>query len=113
MHFLFPLSLQTFVIHDMKSLMEGEQFLNCRQIPIQEHQQQPSVLTAGHGGSSTKVLCEILLFCQDVENQITMSPFFLHHFLFCQFINQYNLIIKQNICSTTVRCSFFLAYKMI
>uniref|UniRef100_A0A8D3E1H2 Peroxisome proliferator-activated receptor gamma n=1 Tax=Scophthalmus maximus TaxID=52904 RepID=A0A8D3E1H2_SCOMX len=27
----------TFVIHDMKSLMEGEQFLNCRQIPIQEH----------------------------------------------------------------------------
>uniref|UniRef100_A0A7N6FDT8 Peroxisome proliferator-activated receptor gamma n=1 Tax=Anabas testudineus TaxID=64144 RepID=A0A7N6FDT8_ANATE len=28
-----------FVIHDMKSLMEGEQFINCRQIPIQEHQQ--------------------------------------------------------------------------
>ncbi|XP_071349821.1 peroxisome proliferator-activated receptor gamma isoform X3 [Trachinotus anak] len=39
-----------FVIHDMKSLMEGEQFINCRQIPIQEHQQQTSALTAGHGG---------------------------------------------------------------
>ncbi|XP_070758809.1 peroxisome proliferator-activated receptor gamma isoform X2 [Enoplosus armatus] len=42
-----------FVIHDMKSLMEGEQFINCRQIPIQEHQQhqqQMSALTAGHGG---------------------------------------------------------------
>ncbi|KAK2861930.1 hypothetical protein Q5P01_001463 [Channa striata] len=37
-----------FVIHDMKSLMEGEQFINCRQIPIQEHQQQ--TLSAGHGG---------------------------------------------------------------
>ncbi|KAA8593290.1 hypothetical protein FQN60_009406 [Etheostoma spectabile] len=39
-----------FVIHDMKSLMEGEQFINCRQIPIQEHQQQTSLLTAGLGG---------------------------------------------------------------
>nr|CAB51396.1 peroxisome proliferator-activated receptor gamma [Platichthys flesus] len=38
-----------FVIHDMKSLMEGEQFINCRQMPIQE-QQQASVLTAAHGG---------------------------------------------------------------
>ncbi|XP_059183388.1 peroxisome proliferator-activated receptor gamma isoform X2 [Centropristis striata] len=38
-----------FVIHDLKSLMEGEQFINCRQMPIQEHQQQTSVLTAGHG----------------------------------------------------------------
>uniref|UniRef100_A0A3Q3M4U4 Peroxisome proliferator-activated receptor gamma n=1 Tax=Mastacembelus armatus TaxID=205130 RepID=A0A3Q3M4U4_9TELE len=27
-----------FVIHDMKSLVEGEQFINCRQLPIQEHQ---------------------------------------------------------------------------
>ncbi|KAI7795355.1 peroxisome proliferator-activated receptor gamma isoform X2 [Triplophysa rosa] len=26
-----------FVIHDMKSLMEGEQIINCRQMPIQEH----------------------------------------------------------------------------
>ncbi|XP_042362361.1 peroxisome proliferator-activated receptor gamma [Plectropomus leopardus] len=41
-----------FVIHDMKSLMEGEQFINCRQIPNQEpHQQQESALTAGHGGN--------------------------------------------------------------
>ncbi|XP_044204112.1 peroxisome proliferator-activated receptor gamma isoform X1 [Thunnus albacares] len=39
-----------FVIHDMKSLMEGEQFINCRQIPILEHQQQTSALTLGHGG---------------------------------------------------------------
>lgn len=39
-----------FVIHDMKSLMEGEQFINCRQIPIQEQQQQTATLTAGHGG---------------------------------------------------------------
>uniref|UniRef100_A0A7N8XYG0 Peroxisome proliferator-activated receptor gamma n=1 Tax=Mastacembelus armatus TaxID=205130 RepID=A0A7N8XYG0_9TELE len=39
-----------FVIHDMKSLVEGEQFINCRQLPIQEHQQQTSTLTAGHGG---------------------------------------------------------------
>ncbi|KAF7651304.1 hypothetical protein LDENG_00112580 [Lucifuga dentata] len=38
-----------FVIHDIKSLMEGEQFINCRQIPIQEYQ-QTSNLTAGHGG---------------------------------------------------------------
>ncbi|XP_067360074.1 peroxisome proliferator-activated receptor gamma isoform X2 [Channa argus] len=37
-----------FVIHDMKSLMEGEQFINCRQIPIQEH--QPQTLSAGLGG---------------------------------------------------------------
>nr|ACO55651.1 peroxisome proliferator-activated receptor gamma [Paralichthys olivaceus] len=37
------------VIHDMKSLMEGEQFINCRQMPFQE-QQQTSVLTAAHGG---------------------------------------------------------------
>ncbi|XP_069391391.1 peroxisome proliferator-activated receptor gamma isoform X1 [Paralichthys olivaceus] len=37
-----------FVIHDMKSLMEGEQFINCRQMPFQE-QQQTSVLTAAHG----------------------------------------------------------------
>uniref|UniRef100_A0A665UK48 Peroxisome proliferator-activated receptor gamma n=1 Tax=Echeneis naucrates TaxID=173247 RepID=A0A665UK48_ECHNA len=29
-----------FVIHDMKSLMEGEQFINCKQIPIQEHHEQ-------------------------------------------------------------------------
>uniref|UniRef100_G3NA33 Peroxisome proliferator-activated receptor gamma n=1 Tax=Gasterosteus aculeatus aculeatus TaxID=481459 RepID=G3NA33_GASAC len=34
-----------FVIHDMKSLMEGEQFINCKQIPIQE--QHSSALTAG------------------------------------------------------------------
>uniref|UniRef100_A0A3B5M9J2 Peroxisome proliferator-activated receptor gamma n=1 Tax=Xiphophorus couchianus TaxID=32473 RepID=A0A3B5M9J2_9TELE len=27
-----------FIIHDMKSLIEGEQFINCRQIPAQEHQ---------------------------------------------------------------------------
>ncbi|KAL6112177.1 pparg [Pungitius sinensis] len=41
-----------FVIHDMKSLMEGEQFINCKQIPIQEqHQQQhSSALTAGLEG---------------------------------------------------------------
>uniref|UniRef100_A0A8C4E3N6 Peroxisome proliferator-activated receptor gamma n=1 Tax=Dicentrarchus labrax TaxID=13489 RepID=A0A8C4E3N6_DICLA len=31
-----------FVIHDMKSLMEGEQFINCKQIPTQEHQPQTS-----------------------------------------------------------------------
>ncbi|KAM6948060.1 peroxisome proliferator-activated receptor gamma isoform 3-T5 [Lycodopsis pacificus] len=39
-----------FVIHDMKSLMEGEQFINCKQIPIQEQQQHSSALTAGFGG---------------------------------------------------------------
>nr|XP_057910657.1 peroxisome proliferator-activated receptor gamma isoform X1 [Doryrhamphus excisus] len=39
-----------FVIHDMKSLMEGEQFINCRQMPIQEHQQQTSFLSASNGG---------------------------------------------------------------
>uniref|UniRef100_A0A671VXY3 Peroxisome proliferator-activated receptor gamma n=1 Tax=Sparus aurata TaxID=8175 RepID=A0A671VXY3_SPAAU len=31
-----------FVIHDMKSLMEGEQFINCKQLPNQEHQPQTS-----------------------------------------------------------------------
>ncbi|XP_029132183.1 peroxisome proliferator-activated receptor gamma isoform X2 [Labrus bergylta] len=39
-----------FVIHDMKSLMEGEQFINCKQIPNQEQQQPTSALTIGHGG---------------------------------------------------------------
>lgn len=39
-----------FVIHDMKSLMEGEQFINCKQIPNQEQQHQSYALTAGHGG---------------------------------------------------------------
>ncbi|XP_029947636.1 peroxisome proliferator-activated receptor gamma isoform X2 [Salarias fasciatus] len=45
-----------FVIHDMKSLMEGEQFINCRQVPIpeqqqqqQQQQQQTSIPTGGHG----------------------------------------------------------------
>uniref|UniRef100_A0A672Q9N0 Peroxisome proliferator-activated receptor gamma n=1 Tax=Sinocyclocheilus grahami TaxID=75366 RepID=A0A672Q9N0_SINGR len=28
---------QPFVIHDMKSLLEGEQMINCRQMPMQEH----------------------------------------------------------------------------
>ncbi|XP_034531976.1 peroxisome proliferator-activated receptor gamma isoform X2 [Notolabrus celidotus] len=40
-----------FVIHDMKSLMEGEQFINCRQIPNQEQLQPMSPLTAGLGVS--------------------------------------------------------------
>lgn len=48
-HVLFSL-LQPFVIHDMKSLMEGEQFINCKQLPNQEHQPQTSALTFGHGG---------------------------------------------------------------
>nr|XP_015814554.2 peroxisome proliferator-activated receptor gamma isoform X2 [Nothobranchius furzeri] len=39
-----------FVIHDMKSLMEGEQFINCRQVPVPDHQQQISPVTAGLGG---------------------------------------------------------------
>ncbi|CAJ1050491.1 peroxisome proliferator-activated receptor gamma isoform X1 [Xyrichtys novacula] len=45
-----------FVIHDMKSLMEGEQFINCRQIPNQEQQQQQQqptfALTAAYGVSN-------------------------------------------------------------
>ncbi|XP_062843063.1 peroxisome proliferator-activated receptor gamma [Trichomycterus rosablanca] len=32
-----------FVIHDMKSLLEGEQFINCRQIPRQDHLGRPRV----------------------------------------------------------------------
>ncbi|XP_061744338.1 peroxisome proliferator-activated receptor gamma-like isoform X1 [Nerophis ophidion] len=40
-----------FVIHDMKSLMEGEQFINCKQMPIQEHQQHTSVFSASNGGA--------------------------------------------------------------
>ncbi|CAN9512090.1 unnamed protein product [Ophioblennius macclurei] len=50
-----------FVIHDMKSLMEGEQFINCRQLPIpeqqQQHQQQQhqtSIPTGGHGAYGIK-----------------------------------------------------------
>ncbi|CAI5687603.1 unnamed protein product [Oreochromis niloticus] len=43
-----------FVIHDMKSLMEGEQFINCKQIPVPEHHQQQqhqtSTLPPVHGG---------------------------------------------------------------
>ncbi|XP_041835396.1 peroxisome proliferator-activated receptor gamma isoform X2 [Melanotaenia boesemani] len=42
-----------FVIHDMKSLMEGEQFIHCKQIPVMEHQQQTSTHTAGYGVSGT------------------------------------------------------------
>ncbi|XP_008288128.1 peroxisome proliferator-activated receptor gamma isoform X2 [Stegastes partitus] len=37
-----------FVIHDMKSLVEGEQFINCRQIPLQEHQLQTSSIVDAH-----------------------------------------------------------------
>uniref|UniRef100_A0A3B3UI07 Peroxisome proliferator-activated receptor gamma n=1 Tax=Poecilia latipinna TaxID=48699 RepID=A0A3B3UI07_9TELE len=32
-----------FIIHDMKSLIEGEQFINCRQIPSREQQQMSTV----------------------------------------------------------------------
>ncbi|XP_077458624.1 peroxisome proliferator-activated receptor gamma isoform X2 [Stigmatopora argus] len=39
-----------FVIHDMKSLMEGEQFINCRQMPIREHHQQ-TAHSAANGGA--------------------------------------------------------------
>ncbi|XP_038551803.1 peroxisome proliferator-activated receptor gamma isoform X1 [Micropterus salmoides] len=49
-----------FVIHDMKSLMEGEQFINCRQMPIQEHQQQTSALTVEHGGAHPGSECGVL-----------------------------------------------------
>ncbi|XP_023119999.1 peroxisome proliferator-activated receptor gamma [Amphiprion ocellaris] len=38
-----------FVIHDMKSLVEGEQFINCRQLPIQEQQLQTPTIMDGHG----------------------------------------------------------------
>ncbi|XP_062315571.1 peroxisome proliferator-activated receptor gamma [Osmerus eperlanus] len=38
-----------FVIHDIKSLMEGEQFINCRQIPVPD-QQPPSSLGLGVRG---------------------------------------------------------------
>ncbi|KAI3369938.1 hypothetical protein L3Q82_024743 [Scortum barcoo] len=40
-----------FVIHDMKSLLEGEQFINCQQMPFREHQHQISAPTAVHGGA--------------------------------------------------------------
>ncbi|XP_047203624.1 peroxisome proliferator-activated receptor gamma isoform X2 [Girardinichthys multiradiatus] len=40
-----------FIIHDMKSLIEGEQFINCKQIPVQEHQQQMPTISVGHGVS--------------------------------------------------------------
>ncbi|XP_054882949.1 peroxisome proliferator-activated receptor gamma isoform X1 [Poeciliopsis prolifica] len=44
-----------FIIHDMKSLIEGEQFINCRQIPSQDHQQMSTVTVGGipgaHSGS--------------------------------------------------------------
>lgn len=35
----------------MKSLMEGEQFINCKQLPNQGNQPQMS-LTGGYGGQS-------------------------------------------------------------
>ncbi|TNM88719.1 hypothetical protein fugu_004973 [Takifugu bimaculatus] len=59
-----------FVIHDMKSLMEGEQFINCRQIPCQEHHQQqlaPALapgfagLTEAHCGSDGNISDELEL----------------------------------------------------
>ncbi|XP_015234662.1 PREDICTED: peroxisome proliferator-activated receptor gamma isoform X1 [Cyprinodon variegatus] len=40
-----------FIIHDMKSLIEGEQFINCKQIPVLEHQKQMSAVAVGHGVS--------------------------------------------------------------
>lgn len=46
---------QPFVIHDMKSLMEGEQFINCKQLPNQGNQPQTS-LTVGYGGQKYKML---------------------------------------------------------
>lgn len=50
-HLVCFLCLQPFVIHDVKSLMEGEQFINCRHIPSsQERQPQTSTLPAGYGG---------------------------------------------------------------
>lgn len=50
-----PLLPQPFVIHDMKSLMEGEQFINCKQLPNQGNQPQTS-LTVGYGGQKDKML---------------------------------------------------------
>uniref|UniRef100_A0AAX7UGL4 Peroxisome proliferator-activated receptor gamma n=1 Tax=Astatotilapia calliptera TaxID=8154 RepID=A0AAX7UGL4_ASTCA len=40
-----------FVIHDLKSLMEGEQFINCKQIPVPEHQQM--AVFGGQGEADT------------------------------------------------------------
>ncbi|KAJ3602313.1 hypothetical protein NHX12_030072 [Muraenolepis orangiensis] len=45
-----------FIIHDMKSLMEGEQFINCKQVPTRDQQTSPAALAdhcgvpAGHPG---------------------------------------------------------------
>uniref|UniRef100_A0A3Q3JDR0 Peroxisome proliferator-activated receptor gamma n=1 Tax=Monopterus albus TaxID=43700 RepID=A0A3Q3JDR0_MONAL len=51
-------SLCPFVIHDMKSLLEGEQFINCRQVPIPEHQQH------GQGPPTDAVELRLFHSCQ-------------------------------------------------
>ncbi|KAM6980894.1 peroxisome proliferator-activated receptor gamma [Aplochiton taeniatus] len=40
-----------FVIHDMKSLMEGEQFINCRTYPVPESDPGVTLGLGGHQGS--------------------------------------------------------------
>ncbi|XP_075966989.1 peroxisome proliferator-activated receptor gamma isoform X5 [Anarhichas minor] len=73
-----------FVIHDMKSLMEGEQFINCKQIPIQE-QQQHSSLRFFHScqSRSAEAVREVTEFAKsipgfvdlDLNDQVTLLKY--------------------------------------
>ncbi|XP_029007421.1 peroxisome proliferator-activated receptor gamma [Betta splendens] len=72
-----------FVIHDMKSLMEGEQFINCRQMPIQDHQQQAAVLSAGLGGVHMGPDCG-MLGMGGLSRQVSVDAVELRFFQSCQ-----------------------------
>ncbi|XP_028853394.1 peroxisome proliferator-activated receptor gamma isoform X4 [Denticeps clupeoides] len=53
-----------FVIHDMRSLMEGEQFINCRQIPPSSPEQRPSVGAVTVGEPMSEVELRFFHSCQ-------------------------------------------------
>uniref|UniRef100_A0A3Q3ACA3 Peroxisome proliferator-activated receptor gamma n=1 Tax=Kryptolebias marmoratus TaxID=37003 RepID=A0A3Q3ACA3_KRYMA len=64
-----------FVIHDMKSLMEGEQFINCRQIPSLDHQQQVSTLRFFHScqSRSAEAVREVTEFAKSIPGFIDLD----------------------------------------
>lgn len=56
---------QPFVIHDMRSLVEGEQFINCKQLPAtlpNQHQSDLGLLL--HGDMADEVLMRFFQSCQ-------------------------------------------------
>ncbi|CAG5979705.1 peroxisome proliferator-activated receptor gamma isoform 2-T3 [Menidia menidia] len=75
-----------FVIHDMKSLMEGEQFINCSQVPVLDYQQQTSTLSSGHGGITGAHPGSDygLLGMMSIDGQVSPDALELRFFQSCQ-----------------------------